>query len=119
MQATSRLEQFAVDVAALRVSRGDSDRCTVGIRVGVALLLIGIGIGVGAYLVSRSTTDPLTQRDSLVAAVAGTSVTIAGSAVYLRYGLARFLRFWLARLIYENTARAAPQHRDGSAVEET
>jgi len=31
----------------------------------------------------------------------GIGLSIAGAALFLRYSLARFLRFWLLRLIYE------------------
>jgi hypothetical protein len=31
--------------------------------------------------------------------------TVAGGALFLRYSLATFLRFWLARLIYEQQAQ--------------
>ena len=32
------------------------------------------------------------------------SVAVVGAAIFLRYSLAQFLRFWLARLIYEQQA---------------
>ena len=34
-------------------------------------------------------------------AIIGVAVTVAGAAIFLRYSFARFLRFWLARFIFE------------------
>ncbi|MGI8709542.1 MAG: hypothetical protein ACR2LA_00890 [Acidimicrobiales bacterium] len=38
---------------------------------------------------------------SVIAASVGVALVVAGAAVFLRYSLAQFLRFWLLRLIYE------------------
>jgi hypothetical protein len=37
-------------------------------------------------------------------ALVGVGLTISGSALFLRYSLANFFRFWLARLIFEQRA---------------
>jgi hypothetical protein len=34
-------------------------------------------------------------------AIIGVGVTVAGAAIFLRYSFAQFLRFWLARFIFE------------------
>ena len=38
---------------------------------------------------------------SIILAVFGLTLSVAGMAVFLRYSIGRFLRFWLLRLIYE------------------
>lgn len=101
----TRLERFAADVAALQPDPAAKRRLVTGTRLGGALLVAGIAIGVVAYLLSHRTTSSLTQGDAIVVAGIGVSVSIAGAAIYLRYGLSQFLRLWLARLVYEN-ARA-------------
>ncbi len=109
--ANARLEQFATDVEALRPAQrlnGDVLRS----RLGAALMALGIAIGAGAYFLSHRTADPFTQGDAIVIAGLGICVSITGSALYLRHGLAHFLRLWLARLIYENAAA----RNDSSAV---
>jgi hypothetical protein len=35
----------------------------------------------------------------------GVALTVAGAALFLRYSLAGFLRFWMARLSYEQKAQ--------------
>jgi hypothetical protein len=37
----------------------------------------------------------------VILALVGVTVSILGAALFLRYSMARFLRFWLLRLIYE------------------
>ena len=51
-----------------------------------------------------NTEGPATQRDAIVIALIGVTVSVVGAAIFLRYSLAQFLRFWLARLIYEQQA---------------
>ena len=38
-------------------------------------------------------------------ALIGVAVTVTGMALFLRYSIAHFLRFWLARLSYEHQAQ--------------
>jgi hypothetical protein len=47
----------------------------------------------------------LQQRDAIVIALTGVALSIAGAALFLRYGLTQFLRFWLARMIFEQSNR--------------
>jgi hypothetical protein len=98
-----RLERFKADVAHLRVRVPDPAGDLRKLRLGSGVLVLGIAIGVVALVVSHDTTDPLVQRDAMVLALVGVSTSIAGAAMYLRYGLTQFLRFWLARTIYERT----------------
>ena len=75
------------------------------LRLGVVLLGVGIALTIIAYFMSHGTTNPLSQHDAIILALAGVTVSIAGGALFLRYSLATFLRFWLARLIYEQQAQ--------------
>ena len=106
-----RLERFQADVAELRVRVPDPAGDLRKLRIGGGVLVLGVAIGVVAVLVSHDTTDPLVQRDAIVLALVGVSTSIAGAAMYLRYGLTQFLRFWLARTIYERTAASAAEVR--------
>jgi hypothetical protein len=71
------------------------------LRGGVFLMVLGVGLSIAGYFGSHNTTNPLSQRDYIVVALIGVAVTVAGAAVFLRYSMAQFLRFWLARLSYE------------------
>jgi hypothetical protein len=101
----TRLEQFRAEIAELRLKESNPDREATLVRVGAALLVAGIAVGVVAAFLSHGTTDALQQRDAIVVALIGVSVSITGAALFLRYSLTRFLRFWLARLLFEQSRR--------------
>ena len=41
----------------------------------------------------------------LVVGLIAVSLSIAGAALFVRYSIAQFLRFWIARLTYEQQAQ--------------
>jgi hypothetical protein len=73
--------------------------------LGAVLMLGGIGIAIYGYALSHSTSDQRQQFDALIVAVIGVTVSVTGAALFLRYSIAQFLRFWLARLTYEQHAQ--------------
>lgn len=60
-------------------------------------MVAGPVLAVLAYVMSHGTTDPLAQRDAITLALGGVAVSVVGAALFLRYSLTNFLRFWLAR----------------------
>ncbi len=76
-------------------------RDRVWLRLGIALMIVAPLLAVGAYFASYSGND-LEQRDAIVMALGALTVAVVGSALFLRYSLAGFLRFWLARFVYEH-----------------
>jgi hypothetical protein len=61
----------------------------------------GIVLGVVAYLISHRTNSSFTQGDAITIAVGGATLAVTGSALFLRYSLTGFLRFWMARQSFE------------------
>jgi hypothetical protein len=105
IESHERVEQFKQEIADMKVRDPNTGRDRVWLRVGIALMIIGLGVAIGAYFMSHNTTNTLTQNDALVLALSGVAGTIIGAAVFLRYSLASFLRFWLARFVYEQQAQ--------------
>jgi hypothetical protein len=68
-------------------------------------MVAGLATTVLAYFGSHGTESSLSQRDYLIVAVIGLTLAVVGAALFLRYSIAQFLRFWLARLIYEQQAQ--------------
>lgn len=99
--STDRVEQFREAMAKLGLAESAVRNEARMLKLGSGLLATGVGVGVVAFLISHFTTNPLQQRDALVVAAIGISVTLAGAALYLRHSLTRFFRFWLARLVFE------------------
>ena len=73
---------------------------------GVVLLVAGVAVAIDGYALSHAATnDQRQQLDGIAIGLIGISLTIVGAALFLRYSLAQFLRFWLARLTYEQQAQ--------------
>ena len=105
IESTERVDQFKAEIAGMKLKDPATGRDALLLRLGAALMVIGIGVAVVAYILSHGTTDPLAQNDYVIVALIGVAVSVAGGAVFLRYSLAQFQRFWLARLIYELRAQ--------------
>ena len=107
IESHERVEQFKQEIADMKVRDPNTGRDRVWLRVGIALMVVGLGVAIAAYFMSRSAnasvtgSGPAAQRDALIVALIGVTSAIIGAAVFLRYSLASFLRFWLARFVYE------------------
>jgi hypothetical protein len=104
-KSPERVEQFKTEIADMNLRDPSTARDRQLLRLGIALLVVGIGVGVYAYTLSHGTNDPLQQRDAIVVGLIAVSLSIAGGALFVRYSLAQFLRFWIARLTYEQQAQ--------------
>ncbi len=105
MERSERVEQFKSEIADMGVKDPAVARDRLLLRASVALLVAGPVVGVVAYFVSHGTENPLQQRDAIVLALIGVAVSVAGGALFVRYAVASFLRFWLARLCWEQQAQ--------------
>lgn len=104
-ETNDRVEQFRADIASMKVRDPAAGRDRVLVRAGAVGMAIGVALTVGAFFWSHNTADPLNQRDATTLALVGAALAVAGTGIWLRYSLAGFLRFWLARLIFEQRAQ--------------
>ena len=105
MGQQDRVEQFKSEISQMGVADPATGRDRMLLILGAVLLIAGPVVCVAGYLSSHSTTSTLAQNDATVTAIIGLSLTIAGGALFVRYSVAQFLRFWLARLSYEQQAQ--------------
>ena len=99
--AESRAERFARELRDLKISDPSSGHPRLWQRLGAALMVLGIVVGVAAYLLSHRTSSSLTQGDAVTIGLGGVTLAVIGSAIFLRYSLTGFLRFWMARQSFE------------------
>ena len=104
IENSDRVEQFRAEIAAMRLKDPATERETVLLRLGVLLMVGGVVLTLVSYFASHSTKLALDQGDDTNLALLGVGLTLVGGVLFLRYSLANFLRFWLARLIYEQRA---------------
>ncbi len=98
IESHERVEQFKQEIGDMKVRDPATGRDRVWLRVGIALMVIGLAVAIAAYFMSHGTSNPLSQNDAVVLAIGGLTSAVVGGALFLRYSLAGFLRFWLAAL---------------------
>jgi hypothetical protein len=98
---SDRTERFRKDLAEMKIREPRVGMDSILLKLGLVLLAAGIIVAIVAYSMSHSTDNPLQQRDAFTIGLIGVTISIAGAAVFLRYSLAGFLRFWLARFLFE------------------
>ena len=103
---TQRIEQFRDEVSEMRLRDPATGLDRLLVRLGVVGLVTGVGCGVAAWFISHGTRNPLQQRDAIVLALLGLTLAVVGGALFVKGALAGFLRFWMARLCYEQQAQA-------------
>lgn len=105
-QSTERIQRFKTEVAEMRVPDPVAGRDRLYLRLGAVGMVAGVGLAVFAYFMSHGTENPLQQRDAVIQALIGLSLVVLGAALFIRGSLTGFLRFWMARLCYEQQAQA-------------
>jgi hypothetical protein len=97
----TRSERFVRELAELKIPDPAARRAGLWLRFAAALMALGPVLAAVAWLVSHNTTNPLVQRDAIVLALGGVAGSVVGSALYLRFSMTGFLRFWMARQSYD------------------
>ncbi|MGB3411439.1 MAG: hypothetical protein WBA45_09575 [Microthrixaceae bacterium] len=101
-----RINEFKTEIEGLKLrgssSEGEKRLLAIGVILGVAGVLLAIG---GAIQVASFGDSPGDQRAVLAqGSFLGIALIIAGAALFVRFSLARYLRFWMIRLTYESRA---------------
>ena len=102
---SQRIDEFTKEVAQMNLPDNRSSRDRLFLIAGASLMGLGIVVTVLAYFIGHGTTNPLQQRDAIVIALIGLTLAVVGAALFVRYSLAQFLRFWLARSSWEQTTQ--------------
>lgn len=105
---SARVAQFRDEIDSLKLKGGSADGEKRLLALGVALMVIGIALAVfGAVQVGMMGDSPADQRAYMAqGSFLGIALVITGGALFVRYSLARYLRFWLIRSSYEQRANA-------------
>lgn len=97
-------------VHRLRVPEPNTDAEALLTKLGVALPIVGLVIIAVAGYRAGGTVYVADQIPMLITGgVLGLGLIIVGAALFIRFSMARYLRFWLARLVAEaQTADRGP-----------
>ena len=99
--AESRADRFTRELADLKIADPAAGRPRLWQRAGAALMVLGIVLGVASYLISQRTGSSLTASTAITISLGGVTLALVGGAIFLRYSLTGFLRFWMARQSFE------------------
>ena len=97
----TRADRFVRELGELKIPDPAAGRPRLWLRLGAVLMVLGPVLGAAAFLISHRTTSSLVQGDAVTIGLAAVTVSVIGSAMFLRYSLTGFLRFWLARQSYD------------------
>jgi hypothetical protein len=98
-----RIERLRSDAAELNVGRSGG-RDGLYQTVGAIAMAAGVLLAFVAYQLSLSKDDQRDIQSLQILAISMLALSVVGAAVFLRYSIARFLRFWLLRQLYEGQA---------------
>ncbi len=108
MGEQDRVERFKSEIADMGLRDPATNRERMLLRLGAVLLVAGPVVALAAYIQDTSSSGAnaaLQQGDDQIIALIGVAVGILGLGLFVRYSIAHFLRFWLARLSYEQQAQ--------------
>jgi hypothetical protein len=105
MTTTSdRMDQFKSDVSDMKLKTGTANRDTLLQMSGALLMVAAVAVALITYSASLNQSDTRDVLSSGILAVAMLGVAVLGAAIFLRYSMAKFLRLWLLRQLYEGQA---------------
>ncbi|MCQ9179666.1 hypothetical protein KMT30_11610 [Streptomyces sp. IBSBF 2953] len=97
----ARAERFIRELAELKIPDPAAARAALWLRLGGLLMAAGLVLGALAFPLAHATDNSLAQGDALAIGLGGIAAAVVGGALFLRYSLTGFLRFWLARQSYD------------------
>ncbi len=102
-----RIDQFRSDVAELDIKTpADSGERTYLI-IGIVLMVVGGLLVFAGYWGASGTAIVAEQIPFMLSGgFLGVGVMLVGAAMFVRYSLSRYLRFWLIRTIYEERTQS-------------
>jgi hypothetical protein len=101
-----RVEQFKTEIADLRVGVPSSASDRKLLVLGILLVVLGIVLVLGGWYGASGEATIADQFPYLISGgVLGLACVTAGSVLFARYSMTRFLQYWLIRLVYEQEAQ--------------
>ncbi len=93
-------------VGDLHVPEPSADAESLLVKLGVALPALGVVLILAAWWNSAGSKYVADQVPMLISgAILGTGLILVGVGLFIRFSLARLLRFWLVRMVAEQQAQ--------------
>lgn len=104
-QQQDRVEEFQTEIRALKLRAGGAESEKRLLALGVVMGVAGVVLAVLGGIQASSDAIAANQRAAVATgSFIGIALLIGGAALFVRYSLARYMRFWLVRLVHESRA---------------
>lgn len=101
--STDTTDGFEARVQQMHVPEPKADREALLLKVGVGLAVLGVVLIFVAWFQASGTASVAEQIPYAISGgLIGLALVIFGSALVIRFSLARLFRYWLARIVYEH-----------------
>jgi hypothetical protein len=101
-----RIDEFKKEIADLRIRPPEDSTERVWLIAGLVLPLLGLGAIVLGWWGASGSAYPSEQLPYVISGgLLGVGLIVAGAALFVRYSMTRYMRFWLLRVIYEERAQ--------------
>jgi hypothetical protein len=102
-----RIKEFELEIGELKLKGASNEQERVLLALGALLLVAGLVVAVLGAVQAVGTTNTADQLAAIASgSLLGVALVAAGVALFVRYSQARFLRFWLIRMLYEQQTQA-------------
>lgn len=101
-----RIDEFRSEIESLKLKGGSAEGENRLLVAGLVLSIVGVLLAIGGAVRIASFGDSPGDQRAIMAqgSLLGVVLVIAGAALFIRFSLARYMRFWLIRLTYESRA---------------
>lgn len=100
-----RIAEFQKEIGELKTKASSGENESKLLALGVLLGVVGVVLAVYGGIMVQSDANEYNQRAyAATGSFIGIALVIAGAALFIRYSLARYLRFWMIRLVHEERA---------------
>lgn len=104
-ESPERIEQFKEEIAAMNIRAPQAENERWLLIGGVVLMALGMIFIIGGYWGASGSATVVDSISFLISGgVLGLGLIVVGAALFLRYSMTRYLRYWLVRMIYEDQA---------------
>lgn len=99
---SSAADRLELGVDELHVPEPSADAESLLLKLGLILPIIGVILILAAYWTSSGSKYVADQVPMLISGgILGLGLAVIGVGLFIRFSLARLLRFWLARMVVE------------------
>jgi hypothetical protein len=100
-----RAQAFQTEIESLKLKGSSAKGEKLLLLLGSVCLAVGLGLALYAGVMVQNNLRPADQRAYMATgSYVGIVLVICGAALFVRFSLARFMRFWLIRLVHESRA---------------